>query len=164
MEEGPNAAVHSSESCLRGAGSRDARSANSTLIFEVNSSRFRKRLRERSERHRKKSSPIPCKIHELHQEFRTTDRPWVSHGRKVALDCLNAALNAADTFQGTWPTCRFREGTAPVGAGVLIYPSGAHLRVGAGKGTFPIAFALDRIWGKGSPRGSCWSRRRDRKS
>lgn len=77
----------------------------------------------------------------------------ISHGskgvRKVALDCLNAAINAADTYQGTRRIVNLKGETLNVGNIRFNLAKVNNIYVvGAGKGSFPITLALDRILGK----------------
>lgn len=76
-----------------------------------------------------------------------------SHGhrraRKVALDCLDCALAAADTYMGTKDIVHLKGSTLQVGDQIFDLSSVGHIYVvGAGKGSFPIALALDTILGK----------------
>lgn len=80
-------------------------------------------------------------------------RELIGHGsrgvRKVALDCLNAAINAADTYQGTRRIVRLEGETLHAGKKRFDLSRIRNIYVvGAGKGSFPIALALDRILGK----------------
>jgi len=77
----------------------------------------------------------------------------ISHGdqaaRKVVLDCLNHALEAADTYAGTRRIVRLERDTLYVGHKTFDLGRMKNIYVvGAGKGTFPIARALDEILGK----------------
>jgi glycerate 2-kinase len=74
--------------------------------------------------------------------------------RKVALECLNAALTAADTFKGTQRTVRIEGKKLWVGNKVFDLSRINQIYVvGAGKGSFPIGLALDRILGKRISKG-----------
>jgi glycerate 2-kinase len=80
-------------------------------------------------------------------------RELTGHGsrgvRKIALDCLNAAINAADTYQGTRRIVRLEGKTLLVGKKRFdLSKAGRIYVVGSGKGSFPIALALDRILGR----------------
>ncbi|MDL2210379.1 DUF4147 domain-containing protein [Desulfovibrio sp. OttesenSCG-928-O18] len=76
----------------------------------------------------------------------------VSHGnaksRAAALDCLAAALDAADTYAGTHRVVRREGNILHVGERVydLTQPFSIYV-AGAGKGSYPIAKALDEILG-----------------
>ena len=77
----------------------------------------------------------------------------ISHGdrgaRKVVLDCLNRALEAADTYAGTRRIARLENNTLYVGYKSFELSRTKNIYVvGAGKGTFPIARALDEILGE----------------
>lgn len=76
----------------------------------------------------------------------------ISHGntksRAAALDCLAAALDAADTYVGTHKVVR-REGSL-LRVGERIYDLSRPFSIyvaGAGKGSYPIVKALDEILG-----------------
>jgi len=76
----------------------------------------------------------------------------ISHGyqteRKVALECLNAALDAASTYEGTKRVIRCDSEAIYAGERRIPYSELDHVYVvGAGKGTFPIVKALDEILG-----------------
>lgn len=76
----------------------------------------------------------------------------VAHGdgksRAVGLECLAAALDAADTYAGTHRVVRREGNTLHVGERTydLSRPFSVYV-VGAGKGSYPIARALDEILG-----------------
>jgi glycerate-2-kinase len=75
-----------------------------------------------------------------------------SHGerrpRKVVLDCLTRALNAADTYAGTYRVIHLKGNELQAGSQVFdLSLAGNIYVVGAGKGSFPIARALDEILG-----------------
>ena len=76
----------------------------------------------------------------------------LSHGnaksRSAALDCLAAALDAADTYAGTHRVVRREGNTLHVGerAYDLSAPFAIYV-AGAGKGSYPIVKALDEILG-----------------
>ena len=76
----------------------------------------------------------------------------LAHGnaksRAAALDCLAAALNAADTYAGARRVVRREGNVLHVGerAYDLSRPFAVYV-VGAGKGSYPIARALDEILG-----------------
>jgi len=89
--------------------------------------------------------------------FRNFDE-LVSHGsmraRRTALACLDAALDAADTYEGTrrvvaLEDTRLRVGEVRFDLGKV----GQIYVVGAGKGSFPIARALDEVLGPRIARG-----------
>ena len=68
--------------------------------------------------------------------------------RKIALDCLNVALDAASTYEGTKRTIRCGQECLYIGNHKLPFCQIHHIYVvGAGKGTFPIVKALDEILG-----------------
>lgn len=74
--------------------------------------------------------------------------------RKAALECLNAAIAAADTFKGTQALVRLKGNMLYVGDREFDLSKVDHIYVvGAGKGSFPIALALDKILGKRITRG-----------
>ena len=82
----------------------------------------------------------------------------LSHGtvrsRRTALTCLDAALQAADTYEGTRRVVALEHGCLRVGD--VRFDLGARGRiyvVGAGKGSFPIARALDDLLGPRIARG-----------
>jgi len=77
----------------------------------------------------------------------------ISHGelaaRKVVLDCLNRALEAADTYAGTRRVVRLEKDRLYVGHKTFHLGRIKNIYVvGAGKGSFPIARALDEILGE----------------
>jgi len=77
----------------------------------------------------------------------------ISHGdkaaRKVALDCLNRALEAADTYAGTRRVVRLETDTLYVGHKTFDLGRMKNIYVlAAGKGSLPIAQALDEILGE----------------
>lgn len=82
----------------------------------------------------------------------------LSHGnaksRAAALDCLAAALDAADTCLGTHRAVRREGDTLRVGERVydLSKPFAVYV-AGAGKGSYPIVKALDEILGGRITRG-----------
>ncbi len=68
--------------------------------------------------------------------------------RKTALDCLNVALDAASTYEGTKRILRCDAENIYVGTERIPISQLEHIYVvGAGKGTFPIVKALDEILG-----------------
>jgi len=76
----------------------------------------------------------------------------VSHGcseeRKIALDCLNIALDAASTYQGTKQIITCDDSGFTAGDRRFQWEEVERLFVvGAGKGSFPIALALHEILG-----------------
>ncbi len=76
----------------------------------------------------------------------------LSHGerkaRKAVLDCLNQALNAADTYAGTVRVIGLEGNDLRAGSQIFdLNQAGNIYVVGAGKGSFPIARALDEILG-----------------
>ena len=74
--------------------------------------------------------------------------------RKVALDCLNVALDAASTYQGTKRIVRRDTENLYVGEKCIPFAEIGHIYiVGAGKGTFPIVKALDEILGNRISKG-----------
>jgi glycerate-2-kinase len=82
----------------------------------------------------------------------------VSHGavraRRIALACLDAALRAADTYEGTRRIVALEEGVLCAGGLRFdLAERGRIFVVGAGKGSFPIARALDEILGPRIARG-----------
>lgn len=82
----------------------------------------------------------------------------VDHGyqkeRKVALDCLNAALDAASTYEGTKRVIRCDSENLYAGDNKIPFSQIDHIYVvGAGKGTFPIVKALDEILGERIDKG-----------
>lgn len=77
----------------------------------------------------------------------------VSHGRQrpreVALACLDAALQAADTYQGTLRVVKRTGDVLLTGEERFdLSQVGDIYVVGAGKGSYPIAKALDEILGE----------------
>ncbi len=82
----------------------------------------------------------------------------VNHGyikaRKMALDCLNVALDAASTYAGTKRVVKCDSEYLYVGNTKLAFADIHHIYiVGAGKGTFPVVKALDEILGERIHRG-----------
>jgi len=82
----------------------------------------------------------------------------LSHGavkaRRTALDCLEAALAAVDTYQGTRRIVRLQDGQLRVGELCIdLAQTGRVFVVGAGKGAYPIARALEEILGPRIARG-----------
>jgi glycerate-2-kinase len=82
----------------------------------------------------------------------------LSHGavkaRRTGLACLDAALDAADTYEGTRRIVKVESGRLQVGgASFDLKRMGRVFVVGAGKGSFPIALALDRLLGPRISRG-----------
>jgi glycerate 2-kinase len=82
----------------------------------------------------------------------------VRHGavraRDIALACLDAALDAADTYEGTRRIVALEDGALRVGdARFDLGEPGRIYVVGAGKGSFPIARALDELLGPRIARG-----------
>lgn len=76
----------------------------------------------------------------------------VGHGfkveRQVALDCLNVALEAANTYEGTKRQLSLNGSLLYVGDAVYDLNTIRHIYVvGAGKGSYPIAKALNEILG-----------------
>lgn len=76
----------------------------------------------------------------------------VDHGfkkeRQVALDCMNVALEAANTYQGTKNQISLSGSQLKAGNSIYDLNSIRNLYVvGAGKGSYPIACALDEILG-----------------
>jgi glycerate-2-kinase len=70
--------------------------------------------------------------------------------RKVALDCLARALFAADTYEGTKRIVKIDRKSCTLAVGKSSFnlsEIGEIYVVGAGKGSFPIACALDEILG-----------------
>jgi glycerate-2-kinase len=81
-----------------------------------------------------------------------------SHGavaaRRTALACLDAALAAADTYAGTRRVVSVEDGCVRLGDfRHELRPGGRIFVVGAGKGSFPIARALDEVLGPRITRG-----------
>lgn len=71
--------------------------------------------------------------------------------RKAALECLNAAIAAADTFKGTQDLVRLKGNMLHVGDREFDLSKVGHIYVvGAGKGSFPSHWLLIRSWAKGS--------------
>lgn len=82
----------------------------------------------------------------------------ISHGysrpRRVALDCLNHALAAADTYMGTKRIVDLQGNILTIGDESFNLSEVEDIYVvGAGKGSFPIAQALDEILGEKITKG-----------
>lgn len=76
----------------------------------------------------------------------------IGHGfrveRKVALDCINVALEAANTYRGTLRQLSLHGSLLHAGATVYDLTTIRNIYVvGAGKGSYPIAKAVDEILG-----------------
>ena len=91
----------------------------------------------------------------------------LAHGRSktrsVALSCLDAALDAADTYKGTRRVVQRQGDKLTVGDQVFDLASlGDIYVVGAGKGSYPIAQALDEILGDDIKQGLVMVKEADR--
>ena len=74
-----------------------------------------------------------------------------SRSRRLALECLSEALSAADTYEGTRRVVSLDEASGSLLVGGITFSLSEIDRIfviGAGKGSFPIARALDEIIGE----------------